>query len=292
MRPLLLLALTFHFSPLLGHLHHGVPNQEHGSENYLTAGVHHWIPAALIANASRSPCPMLNTFANHAFLPRDGRNITRDDFNNAMVDSLNFDFSLANKTTTAMVAKLGAGKNTSTAFDLEEFSAHDFTEHDASLTRLDYVQGAFPTVVELVNPGLVKLLLDDSNTSYLDTQSIGKTRARREYESVLIGSPPLPERFVSFAQLESSFIPLVFGINASGGDVCDRRAPKRQVREWLNEERFPVDHGFQKPSEVLTASLQTALISSIKTYHDLYIKFEGIPVIFEVLAGILEKESS
>jgi hypothetical protein len=39
---------------------------------------HDWIPAVLVANSSRSPCPMLNTLANHGFLSRDGKNITKD----------------------------------------------------------------------------------------------------------------------------------------------------------------------------------------------------------------------
>lgn len=227
---------------------------------------HPWVPAALVANSSRSPCPMLNTFANHGFIARDGRNIKKSDFNNAMIEALNFDTTLSSGTTDAMVKKLGSPKNGSAAFDLEDFSSHDHTEHDASLTRLDTLQGCNSDV----NPGLVKLLMDDSTTNYLDTDSIGKTRARREFESVAIGSPKLLDAFTAFAQLESSFIPLVFGVNASI-DPSDRRAPKRQLKEWLNEERFPVDVGFQRPTEVLTKTLQEALIADIKKCRDFYV---------------------
>jgi hypothetical protein len=35
-----------------------------------------WIPAALIPGAVRSPCPALNSLANHGFLPRNGKDIS------------------------------------------------------------------------------------------------------------------------------------------------------------------------------------------------------------------------
>lgn len=209
---------------------------------------------------------MLNTLANHGFIPRDGRSISKDDFNKAMVDALNFDESLASGTTNAMVAKLGSPFNSSSAFDLEDFSTHDHTEHDASLTRLDVLQGSNSDVA----PGLVKLLMDDSDTSYINAVSIGKSRIRRECESQAIGSPKLSTAFTAFAQLEASFIPLVFGTGGTTKNANNRNAPKTPVRVWLNEERFPSDHGYKRPSTVLTKDLQNAVISGIKYYHDLY----------------------
>lgn len=38
---------------------------------------------------------MLNTLANHGFLPRDGRNLTQDAVVSGLRDGLNFDRSLA-----------------------------------------------------------------------------------------------------------------------------------------------------------------------------------------------------
>jgi hypothetical protein len=35
-----------------------------------------YIPATQVPGAVRSPCPGLNSMANHGFLPRDGRNIS------------------------------------------------------------------------------------------------------------------------------------------------------------------------------------------------------------------------
>ena len=208
---------------------------------------------------------MLNTLANHGFLPRDGRNISKDDFNDAQVLALNFDPSLASMTTNAMVAKLGSPKNSSTTFNLEDFSSHNFTEHDASLTRLDIIQGS----ISDIQPSMVDILLADSSTNYLNTSSIGYSRARREAESVAIGSPKLSAAFTLFAQLEASFILLVFGVGGLNNSDT-RGAPKSQIHDWLNNERFPTDQGYQRSQTILTSGLQQSLINGIKAFHDKY----------------------
>ena len=207
---------------------------------------------------------MLNTFANHGFLHRNGINITKEDFNTAQVDVLNMTPGLASHTTDAMVAKLGSPKNSSASFSLADFAAHDFTEHDASLTRQGSLQG---NVVD-VQPGLVVLLMNDSSNGWLNVMTIGRSRARREAESRAIGSPRLSEAFTSFAQLESSFIPLVFGV----GDVPRMRsAPADQVRTWLLEERLPVELGYTRSAMPLNAELQASLIDGIKSAHAQYV---------------------
>ncbi len=43
----------------------------------------------------RGPCPMMNTLANHGYLPRDGRNITKPNAVHALTTALNFNTSLA-----------------------------------------------------------------------------------------------------------------------------------------------------------------------------------------------------
>ncbi|KAG8406889.1 hypothetical protein J3459_018571 [Metarhizium acridum] len=38
---------------------------------------------------SRSPCPMVNTLANHGYLPHNGRNLSVKHFGDAVVEALN-----------------------------------------------------------------------------------------------------------------------------------------------------------------------------------------------------------
>lgn len=48
----------------------------------------------MLINVVRGPCPMMNTLANHGFLPRDGRNITKENAMAGLGAGLNFDEGL------------------------------------------------------------------------------------------------------------------------------------------------------------------------------------------------------
>ncbi|KAI0168062.1 Chloroperoxidase [Pestalotiopsis sp. NC0098] len=52
-----------------------------------------WSPAG--PDDYRGPCPMMNTLANHGFLPHDGRNVTKANAVAALGNGINFDPDLA-----------------------------------------------------------------------------------------------------------------------------------------------------------------------------------------------------
>jgi hypothetical protein len=189
-------------------------------------------------------------------------------FNDAQVDALNMSPDFASKTTDAMVGKLPSSVRNGTTFNLDNFVAHNYTEHDASLSRQDKIQGS----TKDVDPGLVRLMLADSPQPWLNAESIGRSRVRRENESQAIGSPSLSSDFVSFAQLEAAFIIVVFGVGGSESDVDMRVAPSEQVRQWFNEERFPIEAGYYRSQSPLTLDLQESIISTI---GDWYKTFQG-----------------
>lgn len=73
---------------------------------------------------------MLNTLANHGFLPHDGKHITREQTENALFEALNI-----NKTLASFLfdfALTTNPKNEST-FSLNDLGNHNILEHDASL---------------------------------------------------------------------------------------------------------------------------------------------------------------
>ena len=72
---------------------------------------------------------MMNTLANHGYIHRDGRNITREGLANGLVDSINFSQDLAE----SMFDNVLAMDPTATNFDLDSLNAHNVGEHDASL---------------------------------------------------------------------------------------------------------------------------------------------------------------
>lgn len=69
------------------------PHHHHNNKLKVTQGPHDWVPAG--PDDARSPCPMLNTLANHAYIHHDGRNITRGDLAEALMQTVNFDQALA-----------------------------------------------------------------------------------------------------------------------------------------------------------------------------------------------------
>jgi hypothetical protein len=82
---------------------------------------------------------MLNTLANHGFLPRDGRNFTQDNVVKGLKDGINFNTSLgALMWQQAIIAN---PEPNATFFTLEQLNVHNVLEHDASLSRADAALG-------------------------------------------------------------------------------------------------------------------------------------------------------
>lgn len=222
------------------------PNQAEQFMNGFLQG-HQWIPASQIANSSRSPCPLLNALANHGFLPRNGRQLKISDFENAITAALNLSPNFATNLTVGAFQHLGLLTDNAThddvvAIDLVALDAHDKTEHDASITRLDIIQGNNL----VVQPSYVQNMLDDTvpdSYSFLNTSSLGRTRVRREKESIAVGSPPLMDNEVMFglALAEAGLVLLFLGLGDDNSQSPDARSiPKGQAQEWFNYERFPL----------------------------------------------------
>ncbi|KAI9258528.1 Chloroperoxidase [Sporodiniella umbellata] len=101
----------------------------------------------------RSPCPMLNTLANHGFIPRDGRNIAPTDFFNALmllrapptftVSFLIYVFFIYHKGSPTMpfISQFAY----SPSIDLDRLTTYNMIEHDVSLTRQDYALPPYST---------------------------------------------------------------------------------------------------------------------------------------------------
>jgi hypothetical protein len=84
------------------------------------------IPGAKTAYR-RSPCPALNSLANHGYLPRTGQGLTRDGVRKAVQSIYGLDQLLA-QTLTASLPK---------TFDMDFLGEHNKIEHDASLFHDD-----------------------------------------------------------------------------------------------------------------------------------------------------------
>jgi len=166
-----------------------------------------------------------------------------------------------------MLGRLGAPQNEADSFSLNVFASHNHTEHDASLSRVDVIQGGVDGTI-CVDRRLVDAMIRDVRDTKqpgVNTRSLGHTRVRREQESMRAGSPPLSELFTGAAQGEAALLAVLFGT----GDGDARVAPMEQVRAWMVEERFPVELGYRRSAEVLTGKLLGELSAGIKKFQDL-----------------------
>lgn len=74
---------------------------------------------------------MLNSLANHGFLPHSGKNITEEDTVNALYTALNVNQSLGEFLFRHAITTNPTPNATN--FSLDDLSRHNILEHDASL---------------------------------------------------------------------------------------------------------------------------------------------------------------
>ncbi|KHN94422.1 Chloroperoxidase [Metarhizium album ARSEF 1941] len=196
---------------------------------------------------SRGPCPMLNTLANHGYLPHNGRNITAGQCADAVSQGLNVDRFYG--TVPASFFALGFGKST---FDLEDLNKPGVIQHIASLTRNDVT----PTDQSLTaDPTRIAALLNDSSTDYLTVASLAASRDRVEKLSA-------PQRLSPQGQQTAYFEAGMLLMMMKEGEVPSAltfpdprtwRAPKERVRVWLTEERLPEELGWKRNARTVSA---------------------------------------
>ncbi|DBA02701.1 TPA: hypothetical protein N0F65_010526 [Lagenidium giganteum] len=171
----------------------------------------------------RSPCPAINTLANHGYIPRNGQNVTRDMLRDAIVEVFNFEKSVVQK----LVDKVPE-----TMF-IDYLSTHGFIEHDVSLVHADFSAGKDPSSVD---EQLAKDLLGRANANgKLGVKEIAQARRAREAAchkpECNFGSAR--ENLLAYG--ETAF--LLQGLGAKHDDGID----VEHARSFLVDERIPSD---------------------------------------------------
>lgn len=190
-------------------------------------------------DASRSPCPALNTLANHGYLPRDGRNLSVFDLVRGLMQGYNLSLALAAFLSIGGFLLLGKFRNLS----LHEIGEHGKVEHDASLVHDNCPPGQkyAPTKVET---RLVDLLIKDSTTGneqgegeesgerqiLVDATDVARARIRREKQSNKLDG--------LHAEIARGEMGIILGVweTSRGKNVG---IPANWLRTWIEEERLP-----------------------------------------------------
>lgn len=115
----------------------------------------------------RSPCPALNSLANHAYLPRDGKLLTPQLIHDAVVNVFHIDSTLAERFTHSLPPQL----------TLADLSVHGLIEHDASLVHDDAWSHHDPAYI---NSTLFDCLIAQRKNGILNKRSLAMARRERE----------------------------------------------------------------------------------------------------------------
>ncbi|KAF5364386.1 hypothetical protein D9757_011896 [Collybiopsis confluens] len=190
------------------------------------------------ANDSRGPCPGLNTLANHAFLPRNGSNLTVP----IIMRALESGYNVQPIDILRVAAKLGLlTTDEEESFQLQNLALHGTIEHDTSLSRQDFAQGdnlhfneTIFTALNNSNPGV----------DYYNTTSAGQVLIQRLEEDKIANPNLINTAKEFFVRVGESALYLSVMGNATTGV-----APKQFVQIFFREERLPLAEGWKR-SEV------------------------------------------
>ncbi|KAH6604061.1 hypothetical protein Trco_007507 [Trichoderma cornu-damae] len=195
---------------------------------------------------SRSPCPMLNTLANHGYLPHDGRHITPQQFGDAVDEALNI-----NRVFGVQPANYFLRATNKSTIDLVELNHPGILQHIASLTRDDVTS---PDSVDVTaSPDRIRHLLQDSSTDCITAASLARSRLRVE---ALSAPEELSLKDQLLAYTEASLLLVVMNEEhvPSGWSFPPAStycAPKKRVETWLTEERLPEELGWKRSERKL-----------------------------------------
>ncbi|KAK1233471.1 hypothetical protein PQX77_003367 [Marasmius sp. AFHP31] len=198
-------------------------------------------------NDLRSPCPGLNTLANHGLLPRDGRNISVPMLIEASAKGYNMGSDIP----------LFAGKlalltsREAQTMSLQDISLHGNIEHDASISREDIALGDHISFSEEI---FSTLLNSNPGSDVYNTTSAGQVMHARLADSISRNPNVTNTDFQQGARAaESGFYLSVMG------DPITGEAPKKFVQIFFREERLPIEEGWKRSSTPINFASVSAL---------------------------------
>ncbi|TMW67457.1 hypothetical protein Poli38472_011077 [Pythium oligandrum] len=184
----------------------------------------------------RSPCPCLNSLANHGYLPRDGKNLTPALIKKAIIDVFHLDESLAETLSSKLPPTL----------TLADLSEHNFIEHDASMVHDDVFFGHDPSQV---NSTLVDTLLAraDPKAQRITKKVIAHFRRDRENECAKTDPKydfGLKRQAAAYAEAAAFLLAM--------GDYHEESISVDHARSFLLDEKIP-DNWERSPVPITTS---------------------------------------
>jgi len=187
---------------------------------------HEWRPQQ--AGDVRSPCPALNTLANHGYLPHDGKQLSFSVISHALEEGYGLSDQLANFLVAggiALLAQVGS-------FDLSDLARHNRIEHDASLVHDDTKPRDEYAPIP-ADPVLIKQFLEEvKDGQYVTVEDVARARVWRESQC------PALNKFQ--AEIARGEMAIALGLfSQPETDTHKQGIPVDMLRTWFSEERLP-----------------------------------------------------
>ncbi|RAL01429.1 peroxidase family protein [Aspergillus ibericus CBS 121593] len=199
----------------------------------------------------RGPCPMLNTLANHGFLPHDGKDLTED----RVVAVLNNSLNLADELSQFLFqeALTTNPDPDATTFSLNDLSRHNILEHDASLSRQDFYFGN--------NHDFNQTIFNETRSYWtnplIDVNAAAQARIARVNTSMATNPTfSVSETGLAFSYGETAAYIIAF-------EEGSQTANRSWVEYFFEHERLPQQLGWTKPKEVITSSVLQGVLLNI-----------------------------
>ncbi|KAI0312901.1 Chloroperoxidase [Amylostereum chailletii] len=220
---------------------------------YPRSDEHMYIPPS--PHARRSPCPALNTLANHGYLPRSGDHITPALLAGALHTGFGLTYTLAYFLSyVGFLLQLGASAFTyGWEASLEDFARHGRIEHDASLAHADASRGMLYAPCK-VNMERMAGFLEDAGQG-IGLEDVARARVERERQS-----GGLDTLHGVIARGEMALVLGIFGSMPAKGERAGR-VPVDVLKQWWTDERFPVSGEEEWAPRKKQGLFETLLIS-------------------------------
>ncbi|KAF2001657.1 Cloroperoxidase [Amniculicola lignicola CBS 123094] len=224
-----------------------------------------WKPAG--PGDLRGPCPMMNTLANHGFIQRDGRNITRETAIAGLNAGLNFAESLA--TIMFDQALVANPEPNSTFFTLDMLNRHNVLEHDASLSRADSIF-ASPSNVNTSTANAFNATVFAETTSYWTSDTLTPLMlANSKLARQITSRKENPEYAFSTTTEEFSLGEVAAPIIAFGS-LEDGTVSRELVTYFFENERLPEELGWTKKNQSIALTEITGVTTIIRAATNLF----------------------
>ncbi|KAF6828103.1 hypothetical protein CPLU01_08700 [Colletotrichum plurivorum] len=208
--------------------------------------------AAPTAADRRSPCPMVNTLANHGYLPRNGLNVSLADLITGFTAAVNLD--PAATTLVGQKALLTSTTGNNATFNLDDLNTHGIIEHDGSLSRKDTYFGDNHSFDQEIWASVASHFTE----STISIPTAAKARAAR-LQAAAAANPDfsLDANGVQFSFIETALYLSIFG------NLVDGNANTEWVKVLFEQERLPFQEGFARSETPVTAAGILGLVSKV-----------------------------